>query len=135
VRIVLDTNVFISAFFWGGNPRIVLERCIEGIDELICSREILRELHTVMLRPKFGLEEAQVDYYLKAIEDITRIVVVPDTIKKLCRDSNDDHVIACAVMGNANGLITGDEDLIVMKRHEGVMIYSPEGYLKEVLKT
>jgi putative PIN family toxin of toxin-antitoxin system len=132
VRIVLDTNIFISAFFWGGNPRVVLERCIEGIDELICSREILRELNTVMLRPKFGLEEAQVDYFLKAIEEIARIVAVPDTIKKLCRDSNDDHVIACAVMGNASCLKSGDEDLLVMKHYEGVMIYSPEAYLKAV---
>jgi len=53
MKIVLDANIFVSAFFWGGKPRKVLERVIEGIDELFFTKEILDEVVEVMGRPKF----------------------------------------------------------------------------------
>jgi predicted nucleic acid-binding protein len=48
MKIVLDANIFISSFFWGGNPRAVLERVISGRDELFISKEILNEINAVM---------------------------------------------------------------------------------------
>jgi predicted nucleic acid-binding protein len=47
MRLVLDTNVFISAFYWGGNPQGIIHRIIEGIDELYISDEILYEVATI----------------------------------------------------------------------------------------
>ena len=48
MRLVLDANIFISSFFWGGNPRKVLERVIEGKDELFITKEILGEIEEVI---------------------------------------------------------------------------------------
>ena len=64
MKIVLDANIFVSSVFWGGNPRIVFERVIEGIDKLFISKEILDEIAEVMVRPKFhanmGVETKQI---------------------------------------------------------------------------
>jgi predicted transcriptional regulator len=46
-KIVLDANIFISSFFWGGNPRMILERIIAGRDELFISKEILDEIYDI----------------------------------------------------------------------------------------
>jgi putative PIN family toxin of toxin-antitoxin system len=51
MKIVLDTNIFISSFFWGGLPRKVFKRVIEEMDELFISKEILEEIVSVMSRP------------------------------------------------------------------------------------
>jgi putative PIN family toxin of toxin-antitoxin system len=53
MKIVLDANIFISAFYWGGNPELIINRVIEGLDELYFSKEILDEVTDVMARPNF----------------------------------------------------------------------------------
>jgi len=54
MKLVLDTNIYISSFFWGGNPRKIMERIISGKDSLFVSKEILAEVFSVMVRPKFN---------------------------------------------------------------------------------
>ena len=53
MRIVIDTNVFVSAFFWGGHPEEVFERVINGLDELLITEEIIKEIMSVMSSSKF----------------------------------------------------------------------------------
>ena len=132
MKVVLDTNIFISAFFWGGNPRRVLERSIEGIDELFTSREILEELCTVLKRPKFKIENYNIEYYVKAIEDIAKIVVISGIVKNQCRDHNDDKILECAYEGNVEYIVTGDDDLLVLKEFRTIKICRVNEYLEIV---
>ena len=67
MRVVLDTNVFISAFFWGGNPRKLMTRIIDGKDHLFISEEILQEVFSVMSRPKFNVPHHQVAHFINSI--------------------------------------------------------------------
>ncbi|MDR0638087.1 MAG: hypothetical protein LBG27_04160 [Spirochaetaceae bacterium] len=61
MKIVVDANIFIFAFFWGGNPRTILERVIAGIDELFLTKEILDEINDVIRRPKFHADEYKIN--------------------------------------------------------------------------
>jgi putative PIN family toxin of toxin-antitoxin system len=61
VRLVLDTNIFISAFFWGGNPRRIVERINSGTDTLYITDEILGEVAQVLARPKFNVDKHNIN--------------------------------------------------------------------------
>jgi len=67
MKIVLDTNVFISAFYWGGNSEKIIDRVYKGIDELYISEQIINEILEVMARPKFKTDKETVNGYLKTI--------------------------------------------------------------------
>jgi putative PIN family toxin of toxin-antitoxin system len=81
MKTVLDANIFISSFFWGGNPRNVLQRAISKLDELYISKEILNEIEDVMGRKKFHAEKTEIDYYINSIEEIANKIVPREIIK------------------------------------------------------
>ena len=130
MRVVIDSNVFISAFFWGGSPRRVLERAVRGNDELLVCREILDEIAVVMRRPKFGVDPVFIDYFLKSIEEIARPAPIAQPVPLICRDPQDNKILACAAAGRAEFIVTGDEDLLVLKEYAGMKIVSADDYLK-----
>jgi len=132
MRVVLDTNVFISAFFWDGSPRRVLERAIRGNDELLVCREILDEIADVMRRPKFGVDHVFIDYFLKSIEEVARPASITQPVPEICRDPQDNKILACAVVGGAEFIVSGDEDLLVLKEYSGTKIVSPDDYLNHL---
>jgi len=68
MKIVIDSNVFISSFFWGGYPRKVYERIINGFDELYITDEIIMEIKSVMNSSKFNLNNIEVEDYIKIIK-------------------------------------------------------------------
>ena len=73
MKLVLDTNIFISLFFWGGNPRKLMTRIIEGKDTLFVSNEILHEVFSVMARPKFNVSHRQIIHFITASGYIDKI--------------------------------------------------------------
>ena len=111
MNVVLDTNVFISAFFWGGNPRKLMNRIIDGKDRLFISEDILREVFSVMSRPKFNVPHHQVAHFINSIQEISLQVVLTGAIQGVCRDSDDDKILECAVLGDVDFIISGDNDL------------------------
>lgn len=132
MRVVLDTNVFISAFFWDGSPRRVLERAIRGNDELLVCREILDEIADVMRRPKFGVDLVFIDYFLKSIEEVARPAPITQPVPHICRDPQDNTILACAMAGRAEFIVSGDEDLLVLKEYSGTRIVSVDDFLNLV---
>jgi len=132
VKLVLDTNIFVSSFFYGGNPRKVLERSIEGVDDLYCSLEILKELSLVMQRPKFNVPTLQISFFIKEIEDISRHVTVSGSVKDQCRDKDDNKILECALEGKVLYIVTGDNDLLVLNEFEGIKIMTASQYLQEM---
>jgi putative PIN family toxin of toxin-antitoxin system len=132
MRIVLDTNIFVSALLWGGKPREILERVLEGKDELFISRPMLNELFEVLKRPKFMMDEGYIELFIREIEDIAKIVVVSENIRELCRDVDDNKIIECALEARADCLITGDNDLLVLKRYGHLEIVELATYFRKL---
>lgn len=136
MRIVLDTNVVISALLWRGTPYRLLEaiRQHESL-QLYSSPELLEELTDVITRPALSRRLATLGMtardvlsdYLEAIE-----LVEPVDVPRVARDPDDDHVLACALVATAELIISGDPDLLELAAYEGIPIVSPAEALRRI---
>jgi putative PIN family toxin of toxin-antitoxin system len=131
MKIVLDINIFVSSFFWGGNPRIIMERVIDGKDKLFTCKEILQETATVMSRPKFKVTNEYVTHFIRSIEDIANQISLTGEIQNVCRDSDDDKILECALLADAEYIISGDDDLLVLGEFRGIKIVTAKEYLEK----
>jgi uncharacterized protein len=133
MRIVLDTNVWLSAILWGGVPGQILEQIERGALQVIGSEAILDELRRTLDRPKLQKRltqlELEADAVLLAIRQVM-IVVSPVSIEvPNLRDPKDAIIVAAAVAGDANVIVTGDQDLLVLGEVEGISMLLPYDFL------
>jgi len=136
VRLVLDTNVVISALLWRGTPYRLLEtiRRQESL-QLYSSSALLEELADVASRPAFTKRLATIGKtapeilvdYLEAIE-----VVEPVDVPRVARDPDDDHVLACALAATAELIVSGDLDLLALSAYERIPIVTPAAALRQI---
>jgi len=129
MKIILDANIFISSFFWGGNPRSVLDRVIKGTDKLFITKEILDEIESVMGRPKFHIEKEKVAYFINSIEEIGNMVIPKKRINNGSKDKTDNKYIECGIMADADYIISGDDHLLELKEYETIKIVTARDYL------
>ena len=133
MKVVLDTNVIISAVFWGGPPRQVLEACVDGRLELVCSMEILDEYVRVLSDPVFGAKSAETTYWTELLLQLADFVV-PAVIEKVVpEDPSDEMFIACALAGEATAIVSGDKHLLRLGSYQGIPILSPRAFLENHL--
>jgi putative PIN family toxin of toxin-antitoxin system len=133
MKIVLDANIVISAFFWGGNPRTVLERVITGTDELFITKEILDEINDVIRRPKFHADEHEINYFINSIEEIAHKIVPKKRIDNSSRDKTDNKYIECGITARVDYLISGDIHLLELGEYKNIKIVTAKKYL-EIMK-
>lgn len=129
MRIVLDTNVIVSAVIFGGKPREVLERCIRGRHQLVTCAAIVGEIEAVLTRPKFGfsLDAARmITTELLQIAELAEPKRIPAVIAD---DPDDDVVLACAVAGKADAIVSGDRHLKTLAIYRKIPIYDAAGFL------
>jgi uncharacterized protein len=132
-RLVLDTNVVVSALLWEGKPGQLLARAESGEVRLYTSRTLLDELRDTLERPKLakrvgltGLGIADMVAGYRRVATVRRPAPLDRTFS---RDPDDDHVIACALAARADFLISGDNDLLTLKAIEGVAVRSVAAFL------
>ena len=133
MKIVLDINIFVSSFFWDGNPRRIMERIIDGKDTLFTCTEILQETASVMARPKFKTGNEYVVHFIRSIEEVANPISITGVIQNVCRDSDDDKILECALLANADYIITGDDDLLVLSAFRGIKIVTAKEYLVSIV--
>ena len=132
MKIVIDSNVFVSSFFWKGNPRKVFDRVIDGFDELYITDGILDEIKNVMSRKKFDIETNEISDYLKIIEHFSQKIFHDDKIENISRDMDDNKILKCGLESHADFIVTGDNDLLALKEYKSIKILNPAEYLKIV---
>ena len=132
MKIVIDSNIFVSSFFWKGNPRKVFDRVTNGIDELYITDEILEEIRNVMYRKKFDVEKHEIDDYIKIIDYFSQKIIHNGKIENISRDIDDNKILKCAIEGKVDFIITGDNDLLGLKEYQTVKIVSSKEYLEIV---
>ncbi|MBI2415465.1 MAG: putative toxin-antitoxin system toxin component, PIN family, partial [Candidatus Kerfeldbacteria bacterium] len=112
MKVVFDTNVLISGIFWKGAPYQVLQLWAEQKFSLVATQPILNEYIRVL--EKIDTEGAVVKHWSSFI--VRNTEVVPNKIiLKICRDPLDDMFINCALLGKADYIVSGDNDLLVLK--------------------
>lgn len=130
MKVVFDTNVFISSLFWSGNPRRVLDLAIRQHVQSVTSFEILQELQLV-LSDDFQVPPTKVKDILRDILSYSQLIKARPLHLKI-RDLDDLKVVACAFAAQADFIVTGDKDLLVLRQFEGIKILTPSELLKAV---
>jgi putative PIN family toxin of toxin-antitoxin system len=128
MKIVLDTNQLISAFFWNGNERKVLEKCRAKELDLLISPDILGELDAVLDR-KFSVPEDKRAEYSKNIILVSRLVFPNKRIEAIKADPSDNRILECAVDGEADYIVSGDKHLFNLKEYRGIKILKAKEFL------
>jgi putative PIN family toxin of toxin-antitoxin system len=130
LRIVLDTNVIISAIIRNGEPRKLLEFGINGKYRILMSREILNEFSEVLQRPKFKTTVDEVTNIISALVKSSENVTIKSNLKVIASDPDDDIMINTAYDGKADYIVSGDSDIKSLRNFKGVKIVSVDEMLK-----
>jgi len=129
LRVVLDTNVLVSAIISDGKSRELLRRGIANQFSIITSDLILKELVTVLNRPKFKTSEDEINRIIRAFIKSAEIVSVKSKLEAVKQDPKDNIIIETAYDGNADIVVSGDSHLLVLKAFRGIKIMTVENML------
>ena len=127
-KVVIDTNIYISAIFWGGKPREVVDL---GRDEnmlIFTSSDIEREI-AEKLRTKFRLDEEETNQIISDFSTFTIPVKIKKQIQAVLDDPDDDKFIECAVSCGADFIVSGDQHLLRIKEFAGIKILTAAEFL------
>jgi len=121
-RIVLDTNITISAFFWKGYPRAVYNLIREGKVTLLSSVKIEAEFIRVLAYPKFGLTPAEILPIVNNLRKHAYFIEVKSKADLIKEDPTDNIFFECAQDGGADYIISGDHHLLNIGNYKGIQI-------------
>jgi len=137
-RATVDTNIFISATFWHGIPQQVITMFETGKATLVLSDAILAELDRKLRHKKFAAELAEtgltVDVIVSSVRAMADLAQPADVPENAVRDPKDRMILACAVGGKADMIVSGDKDLRALNAYEGIPIVTPAQFL-DILKS
>lgn len=138
MRVILDTNVFISGVLWRGNESAVLQMCSSGIAEVYLSSKLLREYADVLSRRKFADRLAAAglrpDDILAALFEFVHIVETNSTVAVVTEDPADNMVLECAdSVPDLDFILSGDAHLLNLGSYKGVPIVTASEFLRRLL--
>ena len=123
VKVVADTNIYISALFWHGNPYKFIHLCFERKAKLVISRQIIDELERILLTDgKFEMPREDVALYSEIILSCAELVSPNFTLNVIIKDPADDRILECAVEGGVDYLVSGNKHLFDVKEFQGIKI-------------
>jgi putative PIN family toxin of toxin-antitoxin system len=129
LRVVLDTNVLVSAIISEGKSRELLRMGIAKQFSIVTSDLILKELVVVLRRPKFKTSQDEVQRVIVALMRTAEVVNVTSKFKAVKEDPKDDMVVETAYDGNADMIVTGDSHLLALNNFKEIKIISVEKML------
>jgi uncharacterized protein len=116
-RVVVDTNVLVSAFLNDGKPRKLLLKLLEK-HTVILSRQMLAELADVLSRDKFSVTSALIESFISILVRKATIVPVDYSLKIIVEDPDDNIVLNTTLNGKADYIVSGDKHLVSLKKFE-----------------
>ncbi|MCH7733502.1 MAG: putative toxin-antitoxin system toxin component, PIN family [Candidatus Marinimicrobia bacterium] len=129
MKVVVDTNIFVSSFF-GGNPKRIIDYWKNGEITVCLSKSIVEEYINVLTRMELGNEQELVELlnlFRKGFNCV--FTVQPPSLRIVVKDPDDNKFIECAVATNAKYIVTGDSDLLEIKSYFDIEIINPAMFL------
>jgi uncharacterized protein len=132
--VVLDTNVWVSAIIWGGIPDEILSLHEMGKIEIASSQKLLNELETTFnkkkIKPKLAALQLSIPSAISLVRDSVSLYPIQELIVPELRDPDDAIVLATAIASNAEVIITGDQDLLVLREYQNIQITTAKDFLE-----
>lgn len=129
ITAVFDTNILFSATGWRGNPFHCVELVRSGEIHVVTCPELVEEL-VEKLEARLHFSPEQVAETLADFLGFLRVVQIPKVLNAVPRDPEDNMVIECAIEGHAQYIVSGDNDLLVLKEFRGIQIVRASDFLK-----
>jgi putative PIN family toxin of toxin-antitoxin system len=130
MRAVLDTNVYVSAFLFGGKPAALLQLAERGAFVLLTSAPLRQEVEEV-LALKFQWPDALLRLACEPLWNIS-VSVDPSIAIDECRDPDDNRVLECALEGEADCIVSGDKHLLELKQFRLSRILTVSEFLRQI---
>lgn len=143
MRVLMDTNVFVSYLLSSsrrptGVVATIVEAAFDGAFDLLVSEESLEELLLTLTTKRYLAERIGVDQARGFIADIravgTTLPPITDPLPRIVRDPKDDYLLAYALVGQADYLVTGDDDLLALSAVDRLRIISPAAFAQELTR-
>ena len=135
LSVVFDTNILISALFFHGKQRQILEHAISQDINLIISEPILEELSAVLSRHKFAIKKELIYITVSEIIEISKIVYPKNLIDVIKVDPDDNRILECALEGHADYIISGNKHLLDLEIYEGIKIINTVKFIEILRKS
>jgi putative PIN family toxin of toxin-antitoxin system len=128
MKVVLDTNVLISAFLSDGVCSRILRRARNREFAFVLCMPVMEEFSRI-LKDKFRFDNAEITFFTSIVSEAAHETSRPEKpVPCICRDANDDHVLACAAEAKADFLVTGDDDLLTLVSYGKTKIIRPRDF-------
>lgn len=132
MRAVLDTNVVMSAIFFGGVPFDVLNAWHNGEFELVVSEAVMAGYQEIADRMKAKFPSIKPKSWMRYIEDHATVVSAVPLVTQVCEDADDDVFLACAVAANAKIVCSGDKHLLACNGWNGIEVLTPRLFCRRL---
>lgn len=134
MRVILDSNVVMAGFLWPGVCTRFFELANSGQIDCFTSSNLLAEIDEVLHRRQHASQVARTGQTAKQLvanyRRFAQLIPARNFTKQICRDADDDAVLACALSAQAELIVTGDKDLRVLHTWRGIAILSPTDALQ-----
>lgn len=128
MKVVLDTNVFVSGVFFGGPPGRVLAAWRDERIEVVVSREIIEEYVRVGERLSARFPGVHLEPALDLVSVSATLITAPPLPEPVCQDHDDGKFLACAVAASARYVVSGDRDLLATSPYGRVVVIRPRAF-------
>lgn len=133
MRVVLDTNVIVSALFFRGVPYTLLDAWRNRQFTLLTSPKIIEEYRDVANRLSAKHKGVNIDRFIELLTVSSEIVEPAEMMSQVTKDPKDEKFLACAFGGKASVIVSGDDHLLSVDGYGGLRIMKPRDFLQEYL--
>ena len=134
IKFVLDTNTIITGLLWKGNEFQLLKHIEQEEAIFVLTNEIVAELEAVLHYPRLSkyIQQAGITVEELLAKICSMAILQLDPVEKVevCRDRKDNKFISCVLAANADYIVSGDDDLLVLKEHKGIKILTTKQALE-----
>ena len=137
MKVVLDTNVWLSGIFWKGEAYRLISRLEDREAEVMVNKEILLEISKILNEEakfqKFMEDRRQAtEDLIRTVMNMSRIIISRRKLDVIKDHPSDNWILECAVLGKADYLVSYNDHIIRLKEYEGIKIITPSDMLKEL---
>ncbi len=133
MKVVLDTNVFVSGIFFNGPPFQILQAWRDGMVQLVVSPEILAEYQRVGVILASQHPAIHFEPVIEFVIQNAAIYSAPPLLESVCDDPDDDKFLACALAGGCNLIVSGDKHLLAASGYRKIEVMKPREFLERHL--